>query len=301
MDQRFCAACGSEVPEGSSFCGACGARTAADAPPAAIVSPPAEGPAVPPPLAPPADATPPKAPSNTRWTRIGLGIVGAGFLVFGLVKVYNAFFGAPSASSAARQMEDKIRSDFQVRGQRVSEVRLTPQGQDRMTGSVTAGTTGAPGSEVRYDCIATRQDRTSFRYQCVPAGALAAAAPGGTPAGTQTRTWRGSYRCGQGETGLEVTLRPVGQGRVEGTLSFFALPTNPGVPRGCYRVAGQADSVGRSIELRGGQWLRQPPGYHTVDLRGSIGADDGISGQVIGGECSQFRLQSVASPVEACP
>jgi hypothetical protein len=233
--------------------------------------------------------------------RIGLGIVGAGFLVFGLVKVYNAFFGAPSASSAARQMEAKIRTDFQARGQQVSDVRMTPQGEDRMTGSVTTGSAAAPSSGVRYDCIATRQDRTSFRYQCVPAGALAARAPGATPAGAQTRTWRGSYRCGQGDTGLEVTLRPVGEGRVEGILSFFPLRANPGVPRGCYRVSGRADAATRSIELRGGQWLRQPPGYHTVDLSGRIGADDGISGQVVGGECSQFQLQSVAAAVETCP
>lgn len=118
--------------------------------------------------------------------------------------------------------------------------------------------------------------------------------------GAETRTWRGTYSCGQGDTGLEVTLRRLGQGRLEGTLSFFPLPANPGVPRGCYRVTGQADATG-SVELRGGQWVRQPPGYHTVDLSGRIGADDGISGQVIGGSCSQFQLQSVVSPTESCP
>lgn len=118
--------------------------------------------------------------------------------------------------------------------------------------------------------------------------------------GPESRTWRGSYTCGQGDTGLEVTLRPVGQDRLEGTLSFFPLPANPGVPRGCYRVTGQADAATRTIELRGGQWVRQPPGYHVVDLRGRIGADRSISGRVLAEECGQFQLQSVASPAETC-
>jgi hypothetical protein len=98
-----------------------------------------------------------------------------------------------------------------------------------------------------------------------------------------------------------VTLRPVGQDRLVGTLSFFPLPANPGVPRGCYRVSGQADAATRSIELRGGQWVRQPPGYHVVDLSGHIGADRSISGRVVAQECGQFQLQSVASPLETCP
>jgi hypothetical protein len=128
-----------------------------------------------------------------------------------------------------------------------------------------------------------------------------AVAPSSAGSGApESRTWRGSYSCGQGDTGLEVTLRPVGRDRVEGTLSFFPLPTNPGVPRGCYRVSGQAGAATRSIELRGGQWVRQPPGYHTVDLRGQIGADHSISGQVLAQECGQFQLQSVASPAETC-
>lgn len=130
--------------------------------------------------------------------------------------------------------------------------------------------------------------------------ASGAASANGQAGGAQARTWRGSYTCGQGDTGMEVTLRPLGQGRLEGTLSFFPLPANPGVPRGCYRITGQADATG-AIALRGAQWVRQPNGYHMVDLSGRLGADNGITGQVGGGSCSQFQLQSVASPAESCP
>jgi hypothetical protein len=128
---------------------------------------------------------------------------------------------------------------------------------------------------------------------------MAAASSAGS-AGPETRTWRGSYSCGQGETGLEVTLRSLGQDRLEGTMSFFPLPTNPGVPRGCYRVTGQADAATRTIQLRGGEWVRQPPGYHVVDLSGRIGADHSISGQVLSEGCGQFQLRSVAAPAESC-
>jgi hypothetical protein len=242
---------------------------------------------------------PPPPTSTPPWGKILSVLVGVGFLIFGGIKIYGAFFGAPISSSAVRQMEDQIRHDFQARGLQVSQVQMTAQSRDRMTGFATVGNPAGSGSQ--YSCTATRQDGSNFRYQCEPAGARVGAVASGTPARPETRTWRGSYSCGQGDTGLEVTLRPVGQGRVEGTLTFFPLPTNPSVPRGCYRVAGQVDEASRSIELRGGQWLRQPPGYHTVDLRGRIGADAGISGQVMAGECSQFQLQSVAAPMEACP
>lgn len=117
--------------------------------------------------------------------------------------------------------------------------------------------------------------------------------------GADARTWRGFYSCGQGDTGLEVTLRRLGQGRLEGTLSFFPLPANPGVPRGCYRVTAQADATG-GIEIRGGPWVRQPPGYHTVDLTGRVGEDGNISGQVLADTCSRFQLQQVAAPAETC-
>jgi hypothetical protein len=119
--------------------------------------------------------------------------------------------------------------------------------------------------------------------------------------GQDSRTWRGSYTCGQGETGLEVTLRPIGQGRLDGTLSFFPLPANPGVPRGCFLITGQAHAASHSIELRGGQWLRQPPGYEAIDLSGRVDANGRISGQVVGGVCNQFQLEPVLSAVESCP
>ena len=169
MGQRFCSVCGAALSEGSSFCGACGTPAAA-AGPAQPAAAPSEGmAAAPPPMASPAHAPPPVPSSNNRWKKIGFGVLGAGALILGLVQIYNAFFGAPINSSTTRQMEDTIRRDFQARGQQASHVQMTAQDRDRMTGYVTAGNSGVPGSEMRYNCTATRQDRSYFSYQCEPA------------------------------------------------------------------------------------------------------------------------------------
>lgn len=62
----FCGNCGHEVQEGRSYCSACGAAVAPDAPPAAFSHAPppyASGPMAPPAWGPPA-AGPPPAPAN---------------------------------------------------------------------------------------------------------------------------------------------------------------------------------------------------------------------------------------------
>lgn len=122
----------------------------------------------------------------------------------------------------------------------------------------------------------------------------------GSPA-REARTWRGTYTCGQGQTGLEITLRPVGRGTVAGTFSFYPVPSNPSVPRGCFRVTGRMDQTGR-FETSAGQWVRQPPGYQSVNLSGQIGANGGWSGRVVGagGACTSFSLQPASAPQESC-
>lgn len=206
MDGGFCTACGAQVPEGSSFCGVCGIRVQAVAPAgpavappplvttgvatpaeAAIpVQPPAAPPAAtppappaitPPPQALPAYAPPPAPAGNPPWGKILSVLVGLGFLIFGGIKLYNAFYGAPSSSAAVRQMEDKIRQDFQARGQQVSQVQLTAENSDRMTGSVMVGNATIPGSGLRYDCTATRQSGSYFTYQCAPASGSSTSMP----------------------------------------------------------------------------------------------------------------------------
>ena len=115
----------------------------------------------------------------------------------------------------------------------------------------------------------------------------------------EARTWRGTYTCGQGLTGLEVTLRPVGQGQLVGTLSFFPVSGNSNAASGCYNITARADRATQRLTTRAGSWIQQPPGYSTVDLDGII-SDNGMwLGQVMSSACTSFELRP-AQPQASC-
>lgn len=116
-----------------------------------------------------------------------------------------------------------------------------------------------------------------------------------------TGTWRGTYTCGQGTTGVEVTLQQSAGEGLEGTFAFFPTESNPGVARGCFRVTTPTDGADGSLQTRAGEWVRQPSGYVSVDLSGRLSGGDSWSGQVIGGaQCTGFELRRVATPQEGC-
>ncbi len=129
-----------------------------------------------------------------------------------------------------------------------------------------------------------------------------APAPISAPAGAavEARTWRGTYTCGQGLTGVEVTLRPSGQGTLEGTFSFFPTATNPSAARGCYNVTASVDPNTQRMRTRAGSWVNQPSGYSTVDLDGVVASDQSWAGQVLGGACSSFQVQRAPAAAESC-
>lgn len=120
--------------------------------------------------------------------------------------------------------------------------------------------------------------------------------------GAEARTWRGAYTCGQGRTGVEVTMRPLGQGRLQGTFAFYPMQDNPTVPSGCFNITAQADRATQSIRTRAGSWVRQPPGYSTVDLEGRMDANGNWRGRVVGaaGNCTTFDLIPAPAPQASC-
>ena len=193
MDGGFCTACGAQVPEGASFCGACGTAVQTAVPAEAAVAPPplttpAEAaipvqPATTPPaaMAPPAFSPPPAPAANPPWGKILSVLVGVGLIIFGGIKIYGAFFSSSIPSSAVHQMEEQIRHDFAARGQQVSQVRLAAQSSDMMVGTVTVGNAYLPGQGALYDCTATRQSGSYFAYRCEPAPGAAGRATAMTP------------------------------------------------------------------------------------------------------------------------
>ncbi len=76
---------------------------------------------------------------------------------------------------------------------------------------------------------------------------------------------------------------------VPATFSFYALPSNPGVPNGAFWMGGRLSGNERLILMAGG-WLEQPPGYDLLDLDGTLSADGRTySGVVVGSaDCTGF-------------
>jgi len=110
-------------------------------------------------------------------------------------------------------------------------------------------------------------------------------------AATLTGRWTGSYVCGQGATGLTLTLDESPDGALEGTFAFFPLGTNPDVPAGRFRVSGTLDRASGAVSLQPGAWIDRPPGYVSVGLAGTVDGEAGaMRGTIRSPGCSDFRL-----------
>ncbi len=82
-------------------------------------------------------------------------------------------------------------------------------------------------------------------------------------------TWRGTYVCGQGITGMRLTLRGASGGRLTGTWAFYAAPSNPGVPSGSVHLEGGVEDGKLRLEPK--RWIDRPEGYVLVDaLRAAV-------------------------------
>jgi len=82
---------------------------------------------------------------------------------------------------------------------------------------------------------------------------------------TRTTTWTGRYRCAQGITGITLSLEIAHDGATTGVFAFSAVPENPTVPSGSYRLRGTASRLpegGFSFDLQGESWIDQPQGYN---------------------------------------
>ncbi len=109
-------------------------------------------------------------------------------------------------------------------------------------------------------------------------------------------TWRGAYGCNQGVTGLTLTIEGQDPGHVSATYEFYAVPDNPGVPDGSFRMTGTYD--GGRLALQGSEWIEQPPGYVMVgyESNADLGVDPHhLFGTVIGDGCTLFTMDKVES------
>jgi hypothetical protein len=133
---------------------------------------------------------------------------------------------------------------------------------------------------------------------------LAAAMVGPTRAQEVSGDWAGTYTCAQGVTALDLSLAQTAAGDVDALFHFFADPSNPEVPDGCYAMRGRFDPETRRIRLNAKQWLHRPDGYVTVNISGLLDPKgERIDGVVQFAGCGAFTLRRVArTPTrpEAC-
>lgn len=105
--------------------------------------------------------------------------------------------------------------------------------------------------------------------------------------------WVGTYTCGQGLTGISLTITEVREGRAEALFHFYSVPENPGVPTGCFLQSGTYNERTRRLVLHGGRWLLQPDDYVTVGFSGQLDRSGRrLTGKVIGPRgCTTFRME----------
>jgi hypothetical protein len=103
-----------------------------------------------------------------------------------------------------------------------------------------------------------------------------------------TGTWVGSNTCSQGLTGLRLDVQAAPGGSATATFSFYALPSNPGVPSGEFAMNGTYSASG--MKLSPGQWINQPAGYETagLDARPLTGNGKTLSGIITDSACTTF-------------
>ena len=108
-------------------------------------------------------------------------------------------------------------------------------------------------------------------------------------------SWRGTYTCPQGVTGLTLDIDPASSGRVTAVFAFSAASTNPIVPKGCFKMSGTYDAPARHLEMAPGRWLLRPPGYVTVALSGEVAPDGrSLTGSILYPGCGAFALQRLS-------
>ena len=103
--------------------------------------------------------------------------------------------------------------------------------------------------------------------------------------------WVGEYVCNQGLTGLTLRVRDTSEGP-RAVFVFYEAAANPGVPDGCFEMAGRFDAETGALDFIAGVWIHRPRTYVTVDLTGEADlATGGYHGVVHGPNCGAFTLQ----------
>lgn len=124
-----------------------------------------------------------------------------------------------------------------------------------------------------------------------------------TPAAAQgiAGSWQGTYVCRQGTSALTLTIATNDKARIAALFQFGPTADNPGVPQGCFEMAGRFEPATGTLQLEPAFWIVQPPGYLMVGVDGALRGDT-LTGRIEGPGCTEFRLvrRAVPDAIAAC-
>ncbi|MBU2959198.1 hypothetical protein Q4511_14130 [Paracoccus sp. 1_MG-2023] len=103
--------------------------------------------------------------------------------------------------------------------------------------------------------------------------------------------WKGEYLCGQGSTGLTVTINDIATlDGISGVFHFYGIERNANdVPDGKYEIAISYDDAENILVARPRAWIEKPSGYQMVGFTTRLSADE-MEGSVNYGGCGSLRL-----------
>lgn len=119
------------------------------------------------------------------------------------------------------------------------------------------------------------------------------------PVRSLSGAWSGQYTCPQGVTAMRLDLREGKAGAVEGVMTFYAHPENPGVPSGCFTMRGKFNAATGKLVLKQGHWISRPDdGWYMIDLDGKVDKERGAFTGAVGfpispGACTTFQVKQV--------
>ena len=100
-------------------------------------------------------------------------------------------------------------------------------------------------------------------------------------------TWNGSYQCG-GTSTLALHITHVSGNSVSATFDF----KSSGGKAGIFNMSGTFTPATHHLALNAGSWIKQPPGFVSVNLDGTVAPDNhAFAGRVIGPGCSTFSIR----------
>lgn len=105
----------------------------------------------------------------------------------------------------------------------------------------------------------------------------------------RTRTWIGDYDCPQGTTALTFRILEVTGKRIKAVFEFHHVDSGAA---GKYLMHGRYDARTRTASFRPGAWLKRPPDYVTVSMKGDLALDGSLfAGRIEHPECGAFTLR----------